>query len=474
MSTHINNTLSFQLGMLTYQNKQAQLHTIRAPLLLRLLLSASKIGGSVSLEQWQAAIHRETTNDTILERSQILRVIQDIEQTFKKLEIPITIEYAPRHRSSGPWTLKFTSNTITLDTHREQPLFLQRIIFNPSDSTDPQWFKQLSNIILILLNSDALYMQNLPYEAAEILISADKLSLTPDMQGLLLLRHAKALKAAGDFFAAKEITESIIQNKLFTPASAIGSYARFYLARIDYDSAPRLHYAALLESCPPPPAYPHANYTTLMHWHNLQALLLRRKIENQTHPDIENFRQALYHIEEALYLAFWSSNLNEAQNYIINLAFLFQRMLKYGWSNIENILTCYQISLAFSDKCGCGERSILDRIFFAQFYWENEAEILSCTVSRTFLSDELNPTKEEFYTNALNILRNNDDYRQKIDIYLLYAKYAQKYLKHKQKYPIIQTAIQLLETDELYSENSDFDHKEEIKKLKAMLSKAFC
>lgn len=477
--TEISKVLRLVDGVLVCGEKRVVLKAARARVFVRLLLDAAAQGRHLELSQWLLVLEHESlrglSNQVLtLHRTQVLRVLREVDAAFAQIDPALVVVYPARCRTSGPWRLQLAGyvleSVVRHDVMHEidDCAVFYRLCVCEWQQDCSLWVRQLCHVVRMVVNSDSLYMQNLPLEAAEVLSVLPEFELTSDGYGLLILRRARALKMAGEFAQARCLVLSMLDDPVYLKDSLVGGFARLFLARIDYDCAPVMNFASLLsDGFPLPSLVRYPDVVMLMQWHNLRALLLRRQLELS--PRLALHQEAMRHLESAVYLALWSESLNQAQNFILNLAFHLQQMIEHGWVDAEAILDCYQLSLSLADKCGCGDHSIWDRIFFAQFYWHYVDHTSVSERSQSIFATDFDPTQEVFYLNSLQFLSHTHDLRQKVLMYLLYAKYAHRYLSQPQRRSIIEMAMANLTEYCVHQGNHDLDYAQEMEKLWGMM-----
>lgn len=397
-----------------------------SPLFLRLLFSYTKNNQALTKEILVSAIRREQADFT-LHRNQVLRWREDIVNAFHTLDIKVRILPENKGRTTGPWFLADIDNIVLLD-HSAQVIRQKSRYFRWEDD-----WQSIPNILYRfienVLQADVLVSEGYLKLATEELLKCYEFPLRPPLEALVDLRRAKFLLQAGDFVNGKALATQISKQAERMGDTATSSLVAYLLAYTDYSEAPALNYSALLANMQKPPSFSHSDEVSLMNWHNLRALLLRRQA--QDHPEIalNCHLQALYHFEESIFLAIRMNNTERTLDIIANIALHLQEFISLKLTKIEDVFNWYCLLVNHANKMECGGHSVWDRIFFAKFYLQYKDDIR--TLANTQLeyleqTSYMNPSNITFYTDTLEKLEQTDDPRQKIIFLLLSIDFSER------------------------------------------------
>lgn len=415
--------LKLEDGALLRANRRAAFGTARAPLFVRLLFTAWQSGSELTLNDWQRAAHAQGA--TVLHRNQIIRVLDDVEKVFATLGMDIGIDHPARKRSGGPWRLHMPHHHFMLDDarHYMPKVPESRLFANVSALSSAQWVALFLESFGRLAAGDVAYAHGRMDEALAAYRAMEHYPLVAEPLGLVRLRQVRVLRALGEFDAASVLLETILADRALSPVSPIVSLALFYRDWLAYGRDPQNSYAQLLHTALPPPPSHQNECVSMMGWHNLRALLLRRSLSDDARHAELLHREALTHLQEGVFLAMWQENLSRAVDMMLNLALHLQRAVQLGLSTPVQVLDCYRHTLPLTQECGFGGHSEWSRIYLAEFYWqfhtcmgaEEEAML-------NVLGDD--PREERYYTEGLARIQSCGDVRQQLLLYLCYAEFA--------------------------------------------------
>ncbi len=342
-----------------------------SPVFLTLLLKQA--GEAVSAKTLCATIQRHNPSFR-LHRNQVLRMLNDITRAFTALSLDITIYPQKKQRSTGPWTLSATRRIIldsldTLEMHNGEsintPLTSQYFDWKAIPISErPRVFH---DFLEMLLTAEIMAHEGYVAEVAKILSDYEQFPVTPALRLFLDLHRARFLAKSGDYEAARRLATDVLALAEQKGEQRFISLASFFLFHWQYVQAPDASYSMLLQHMPEPTTFTHQDDVTVMYWHNLQALLLRRQA--LAHPDeaLTCHERALCHFETCIIDSIRMNNAECTLDFITNVAFHLQELLALGLTQIEDVFLWYQLAISHADKLGGGGHSAWDRIFFTQF-----------------------------------------------------------------------------------------------------------
>ncbi len=395
-----------------------------SPVFLRLLFSYTRDDKVLSANRLSSAIQKKQATFT-LHRNQVLRMLNDIGKAFSALAIKVTVCPEKSHRSTGPWFLS-GAEEVVLSSHESVAVpNTQSCYFNWGED----WQSiphRLYEFISIILNADILAHAGYVREVPEHLSGCESYPMKPCLRGFISLHRAKFLAKQGDFTSAKTLAISVAAEAEQSGDRQLISSAYFLLAYLDYVKAPALNYSALLTTMAKPQPFHHADEQTLMYWHNLRALLLRRKALANPDEALVCHQQALYHFEACLFAAIKMNNTICTVDFMVNLALHLQELLPLHLTKIEDVYHWYYLAINYIDKLGIGAYSVWDRIFFTEFYLKYTDEILASPIMRPVLETDLSPQNSTFYEDTLAKINHSGDARQKVIFLFLYLRFARR------------------------------------------------
>ncbi|MCP2040262.1 hypothetical protein L1281_000844 [Neisseria sp. HSC-16F19] len=424
-------------------NRRAVFGTARGPVFVRLLFAAWQSGRELTLGDWQQADCSE--GGAALRRNQIIRVLDDVEKVFAALDMDIRIGHPERKRSGGPWMLQMPLCHFVLD---EAGQYLpkareSRLFANAPDLSADAWMHLFLESFRRLAAGDVAYARGQMDAALAAYRAMESEALSAEARGMVRLRQVRVLRVQGEFDAAAALVDDILADPALSPVSPVVGLAAFYRDWVAYGRDPQSNYLQLLTTAlPPPPAY-RSECVSMLGWHNLRALLLRRHLENGGNGAECIHREALAHLQEGVFLAMWQENLSKAVDLMMNLALHLQRAVQLGLSTRARVLECYHHTLSLARECGFGDHSEWSRIYLAEFYWQHYSEMGEAEqAALAALSDD--PREERYYTGGLARLQHCGDVRQQMLLQLSYAEFARHSLLQAQQQAVLQAVRDFL------------------------------
>lgn len=425
--------------------------------LLAMLLMQARANRELQTDMLRIELERRGQAQP-LNRTQHSRLIKSLTEGLDRIPgRPVLLEYGPRKATVGPWRLRFKTpcafdvdkcNTIgnletassenllsdegnqTKHVHWPYPLMLS--------VRDPD---ALHNLLSACLVSDAFATHGNFHSAIETLHPTHTQPLSCDARVMLTLREALYYKRLGEFTDARALALNVMKADpahLQDPAQR--QHASFFLDRIDYDESPGTAHIRLWDLANAPNPVLGADLRTAPEWHNLRALLARRRLlgmaANLTQPGsdpnvLDLHRHALLHLETAIYWALSLKDWENLQAFVANVAFHLQSVLPLGLSNVRQIFAWYALMMNYAEKLDAGKDSAWEYIFLGKFWLDHEQEL--CNASQPsgsasdlfFIIQELHPAHESFYLRAIERLQHCADYRQVAIAWINYCRFTQ-------------------------------------------------
>lgn len=431
---------------------------------MALLVQEAKDSRALSTDSLNAVLaQRGQSKD--LNRAQILRLLQSLQTFFDAhVDAGLRVETPPRKSTVGPWLLRHEP-----DVHFCVDGEIGRTFWpHPGITPDPSDDESLYQVLSVLLVADALASEGRFLSAIDVLSALDHRKLREEALGLVSLRLCSWHKHVGNFGQARALAVAVIQRS--APADAgLRAYAQFMLQRIDYDENPAGTWECLWQTTDTPPGHQlpqrehGSDWRTLSEWHNMRALLARRRLHalinhqgnsRQESPGEETAAalhvQALQHYQAAMYMAAWFRDWDRLQAYVANLAFHMQSLLGLSaplGTQAPAVLRWHRLTMAYEDKFSAGRDSAWEYIFFGKFWLDNHAA-LSPGAAIDPLAHSLGdttPERESFYVRALERLRDCGDDRQVAIGHSLYLRFAQQHMNGR-----AQVAVLHQQSEDLY------------------------
>ena len=429
---------------------------------LAALLEEAAQGRALSGDALQARL-AALGQSSPLNRAQIQRLLDGLQAFLDQLaSLNARIDSPPRKRTVGPWRLIHEGPLdFEVDGQREA------MPWSYAGLTGAGGIDALHGLLSRLLIADALAVEGHYESAIQSLSPLDRAPVSAEAQGLVNLRLCNWHRHLGQFQAAQACAQSVLD--LPAPADpGLALHARFFLERIRYDQNPAGNWESLWQSTAeePRPAGPGGlDWRTRSEWHNLRALLARRRMHQLDSepevqaPAVDTLHQlALRHFQAALYMALWSRDWSTLQAYVANLAFHLQSCLvlrnEVGVGPGQ-VLGWHRLTMAYSDKLGAGRDSAWEYIFFAKFWLDHQDKLQPGTVPDP-LAHHLgrsSPDQEAFYVQALKRLRECGDDRQVAIGHCLYLRFAKEHMQGEERIEAIQRQCQKL-TDLLAAQST--------------------
>lgn len=403
------------------------------------LLEEGRQTGALAAESLQARI-ASLGQLKPLNRTQIQRLLAGLEEFFARLpELKASIATPPRKRTVGPWSLVHLGVLTWEVEGHSAPMQWPYPTLIQSNNIDT-----LHAFLSQLMVADALAVEGQFDSALHSLRGFETTLLSEEGQCLLHMRLGHWHHHSGDHKAARACAEAVLARPVARDPGLSG-HAQFFLRRIEYDENPGQNWVALWESTAVPPATGNAKTTdcrTLSEWHNLRALLARRRMHQVSKAvtvaapgeGADALHQlALLHLQAAIYGALWARDWSSVQAYVANLAFHLQSCLPLpapvGVCH-DQVLEWHRLTLAYEDKLGAGRDSAWEYIFFAMF-WLDHRDRLSPSAVPDPISHHIGgtaPDQPAFYERALQRLRECGDDRQVAIGHSLYLQFAQEHM----------------------------------------------
>lgn len=379
-----------------------------------------------------------------LNRAQLRRLFAALNEFLSQLPgQPLRLQTAPRQATVGPWALVCTAPVRFHDAEAKPPaqtgpaLWPYPLLLKPKnadqDGLETTCVDTLHQLLSLLLIADAFSVNGDYAEAIDTLQAVYRLPLTAEAACLVWLREAMWQKRLGRFDSARHLAGQVLANPPpLDPAQL--SNARFWLQRIDYDESPAENHASLWHRVTPPDAMQGADGRVLPDWHNLRALLARRRLLDlpQAHaraqagevgPDSPAALHecALNHFQSALYWLLQQRDWDRLLAYVANTGFHLQCVLPLGLATVSQVFDWQRLCLTYGDKFNLAQDSGWEFIFLGEFWLDNHAELAA---PLTHTVDDANPSQQAFYTQALDKLKKCADPRQLVIMWILYGRFV--------------------------------------------------
>lgn len=384
-----------------------------------------------------------------LNRAQLKRLFAALNEFLSQLPgQPLRLHTAPRQATVGPWALVCTSPVQFHDAEAKPPAqtgsaqWPHPLLLTPKNAghggLETTCVATLHQLLSLLLISDAFAVNGDYAESIDTLQEVYRLPLTAEAACLVWLREAMWQKRLGNFDAARHLTGQILANPPpLDPAQL--SYARFMLQRIDYDESPAENHASLWHSVILPDPVQGADCRVLPEWHNLRALLARRRLldlpqayaraqAGEVAPDSPAALHecALNHFQSALYWLLQQRDWDRLLAYVANTGFHLQSVLPLGLATVSQVFDWQCLCLTYGDKFDLAQDSGWEFIFLGEFWLNNHAELAARSLAAplTHTVDDAHPSQQAFYTKALDKLKKCADARQHVIMWILYGRFV--------------------------------------------------
>ncbi len=376
----------------------------------------------------------------------VLRLLDTLQAFLDALPgRPLAIEHPPRKASRGPWRLRWLQPlTIVIDGEPEPGASVAATVgedhFIALIDGPPGQVDRLHALLLRVISSDAFHTIGDHASAHELLQSCRELPLSSDARVLIGLRESLCLKRMGRFDAARSALRELASLTEVRDRSALAS-VQFLFDRIDYDADPGGQHTRLWSTCTPPPRIQQPDRQLLAQWHNLRALLCRRRLEGLGRLDLTVHRLALRHLESALHHALLQRDGEGLLAYIANLALHLTSALTLGASHAREVMAWHELALVCMDKLGVGGDNAWETIFLAQFWLDHEDE-LSALAHRPGegvwmpVIGNLHPRDTAYHVAMVHRVEATGDARQCALAWLCYWRHARAHLPRHEELPV--------------------------------------
>ena len=404
--------------------------------LLALLLETSAVSQSLGVAGIQQSLQSHGQQQP-LNRTQLKRLFSSLADYLERVPgQPMQVVADPRKNTVGPWRLVFkTAVTFVIDNAPLKSWSHPLLLLAPCIDT-------LHQLVTHLLVGDAFAVHGDYRNAIASLQPTYGYALTAEGRCLLWLREALWQKRLGHFDIARGLTQRVLATP--TPADpGLQTHATFFLQRIAYDEAPVGAEHRLWEAVAELPPLLSADWRTQAEWHNLRALLARRRLHAQrkkvppaaAEDSVELLdRLALRHLESAIYLGAWQRDWDKLQAYVANFAFHLQSVYGMGLPRsptVQQIFGWHRLTLAYGAKLDAAKDSAWEYIFLGGFWLDHHKELTAHNLSDPLAQeiDGHSPANEVFYTHAITQLNKCADTRQIAIGWTLYLRFAKHHLR---------------------------------------------
>ncbi len=400
---------------------------------LALLLQAAQATQALSASSLQHALQQHGQLKP-LNRMQLQRILTNIHSFLAALPgQPLRLASAPRKGTVGPWHMSYQSPvTFSVVGAAQTPTNYPRLLQTPC-------IDQLHATVTDLLISDGFAVHGSYRSAIEALQPIYARPITTEARCTVWLREAMWHKRLGHFDAARDLALRALAVQ--TPADpSLQAHASFFLQRIAYDEAPASAAATLWHTVTQLPPTLGTDWRTQAEWHNLRALVTRRKLlglstlGDGTDTPAALHTDALQHFDCAIYLGLWQRDWDRLQAYVANLAFHLQSvygLAMEGAPSLQQVFRWHRLTLAYSDKLEAARDSAWEYIFLGNFWLDHHAS-LSAIEYHDPLAQEVdgsNPASETFYQQAIQRLKECGDVRQVAIGWTLYLRFAHTHMQ---------------------------------------------
>lgn len=416
-----------------------------------MLLIEQLVGGSLTKQMLHQSLKLKGQPKE-LNRAQLQRLYASLNQFLSKVPGQmVALKTAPRQTTVGPWELVISS-AIRFENREDdnskndeltpwQYPTLQSIRHDSDELTINLHVDELHTILSILLKSDAFALHGIYLEALDEIQKIRHFKLTTEAQCLIMMREALWKKRIGQFDTARELTRSILT---LSPSldQGLAIYAQFFLQRIDYDESPGVSYPHLWHSTISSEKLLQTDWRTMPEWHNLRALLARRRLleivgkdrtaNYKSEPILQSSNilklhiEALNHFQSAIYLVLQLRNWDQLQAICANIVLHLQSMISIKLATVTQIFKWHGLVFNYADDLNLAQDSAWEYIYFAKFWQDNHEEIekhYTFELVDNAIND-VDPSQEKFYLTAIEKLNKCADDRQVAIMWILYGRYA--------------------------------------------------
>ena len=412
--------------------------------LLCMLIDEAQRGRAVTNVALQTALQQNGQQND-LNRAQLQRLLNGLNDFFLRLpQLQINLESAPRQHTVGPWKLVYPDGISFINQKNEneklnkkkRPWAHPRVLVSRSHlSVDKSstHLKNLHEILSVLLTSDAFAVNGEYADAIHTQLTLDSNIFSDEFASVLKLREALWEKRIGNYEKAKQLATVVTQKPLNIDVGLVAN-AQFLLSRISYDESPAKAYDALLKNMPTPQPVMSSDLRVLPEWHNLRALLARRRLieihTNDGEQAIQLHFEALDHLQSAIYWALQFRDWDRLQAYVANISFHLQSVLPLGLVAVNEVFMWHRLCLTYGDKLSLAQDSGWEFIFLGKFWLDHHAEIAveSAADPLAHTVEDAHPSQAQFYIKAIAKLTTCADARQLGIMWLLYSRYVAEHL----------------------------------------------
>lgn len=411
---------------------------------LCLLVNEAQCGRAVTNVALQTALQQNGQQNE-LNRAQLQRLLYGLNDFFLRLpQLQISLEAAPRQHTVGPWKLAYHDGVGFINqkieneklNKKKRPWAHPRVLVARSHlSVDKSslHLKNLHEILSVLLTSDAFAVNGEYADAIHTQLTLDSEIFSDEFANVLKLREALWEKRIGNFEKAKQLANVVAQKPLNIDVGLVAN-AQFLLNRISYDESPAKVYQDLLKNMPTPQRVMSSDLRVLPEWHNLRALLARRRVVEIAGMDREQaillHFEALDHLQSAIYWALQFRDWDRLQAYVSNISFHLQSVLPLGLAAVNEVFMWHRLCLTYGDKLSLAQDSGWEFIFLGKFWLDHHAEIAveSAADPLAHTVEDAHPSQAQFYRKAIAKLTTCADARQLGIMWLLYGRFAAEHL----------------------------------------------
>lgn len=421
-----------------------------------MLLAEGQAGKALTRSALQDTL-RQKGQANELNRAQLQRLFDSLNEFLNALTgKSLSLQIASRQTTVGPWKLVFAK---PVSFHNaENPHQIQAPSASwpyPSlfplneaafDNVAGLCFDSVHHALSILLTSDTFALNGDYLEALDAIQHIHHSPLTIEARCLVWLREALWQKRLGRFDVARKLASLVISNPPVLDQGQV-TYAQFFLQRIDYDESPAKAHLDLWHSAGSPDATLQADWRSMPEWHNLRALMSRRRLlelskntnamavsaldVSQKETPASLHACALNHFQSAIYWALQQRNWDQLQAFCTNMAFHLQEMVPLGFATLNQVFKWHGLILDYADKLNLAQDSAWEFIFFSEFWLNHNKEIVvNAEIDPIAHSiDNFSPSHENFYLKGIKKLQTCADDRQVAIMWILYGRFATDHLK---------------------------------------------
>lgn len=423
---------------------------------LALLVQQARHDLSVDLGMLETCLVRRG-HTAVFSAVTVLRLLDTLETFLGALPgQPLRIEYPPRKASRGPWRLRWLQALTVLIDDEPEPgtpaaADLGEDHFIALIDGPPGRIDALHGLLSHLISSDAFHAIGDQSSALELLQACAPMPLSTDARALIGLRMSLCLKRLGRFDEARLALRDISVLPELHDRSARAS-VQFLYDRIDYDADPGGQHHRLWSACTPPPRIQQPDRHLLAQWHNLRALLCRRRLESQGRLDPPVHRLALRHLETAMHHALMQRDGEGLLAYIANLALHLTSVLPLGACDVRQVMAWHELALVCTDKLGVGGGDAWETIYLAQFWLDHEDELQALpeqpgqSVWMPVIGN-LHPRDTAFHVAMVERVQATGDARQRALAWLCCWRHACRHRPTHEELPVRLSLIKALQAE---------------------------